>query len=90
MKKNRYSVIFLTILISIGVILSVANYSPGTWLSGWDTLHPEFDFPLAIKREISGVWRSEQGLGALSGHSDIAELPRILLLWLSSVVVTLT
>jgi hypothetical protein len=68
-------------------ILFVSNYTPGTWLTGWDTLHPEFDFSLNISRVISGVWRQEQGVGDVAIHSHMAELPRILELWILSLLV---
>lgn len=49
-------------------------------------MHPEFNFPLNIGRMFSHVWASEQGVGAISAHSDMSDLPRILILWLSSLV----
>jgi len=64
------------------LVISLLNYTPGTFLSGWDTLHPEFDFGLNFKRMIFGVWREEQGLGAVAGHSHMADLPRVFILWL--------
>ena len=33
---------------------------PNTWLSGWDTLHPEWNFSLAFERIFNGVWRTDQ------------------------------
>lgn len=75
---------FPILLVAITLVISAANYTPGTWLTGWDTLHPEFDFVLNIKRTLFGVWRAEQGLGAVAIHSHMADLPRILLLWLFS------
>ena len=77
---------FSLLLLGITVFLCWQNYTPGTWLSGWDTLHPEFNFPLNLKRVIAGVWREEQGLGAVAAHAHMAELPRILILWLASIV----
>ena len=76
--------LFPLILLSLSIFLSIKNYTPGTWLSGWDTLHPEFDFTLNLKRTFYGVWRQEQGVGALPGHSHISEIPRIAFLWISS------
>jgi len=76
--KYRYPLIIFFIVLTISLI----NYQPGTFLSGWDTLHPEFDFSLNFKRLILGVWREEQGLGAIAGHSHMADLPRVFLLWL--------
>ncbi len=69
----------------VGIIVG-ANYTPGTFLSGWDTLHPEFNLPLAFSRVITGVWRTDQGLGAVAIQSDMAELPRLLYLWITSLV----
>ena len=69
----------------LGLVIG-ANYTPHTILSGWDTLHPEFNFPLAFERMVSGVWRADQGLGAAAGHSHMADLPRVFLLWLTSFI----
>jgi len=82
LKKNFYSflIIFLAFLISF------LNYKPGTWLSGWDTLHPEFNFPLNFKRLFFGVWREDQGLGAVASHSHMADLPRVIILWIFSLL----
>lgn len=74
--------VFPLILIIISVILSLQNYTPGTFLSGWDTLHPEFDFKLNTLRTFFGVFRPEQGLGAVAAHAHMVELPRILILYL--------
>jgi len=71
-------------LISLFIVL--ANYVPGKWLTGWDTLHPELNFPLHISRLIFGVWRQDQGLGTVAAHSHMSELPRILILWVMSLV----
>ena len=73
----------VTIITLVVVILAVANYTPNTFLTGWDTLHPEFDFTLNFQRLISSVWHSEQGLGAIPGHSQMADLPRLIILWLA-------
>jgi hypothetical protein len=73
---------FPLILILLCLFLAAKNYTPGTFLTGWDTLHPEFDFALNFKRLIFGVWRTEQGFGAAAGHSHMADLPRVLILWL--------
>ncbi|KPJ70381.1 hypothetical protein AMJ51_02060, partial [Microgenomates bacterium DG_75] len=77
---------FPLVIVLITVYLSWANSQPGTWLSGWDTLHPEFNFPLNFKRVIDGVWREEQGLGVVAGHSHMGDLPRMIILFLSSFI----
>src|SRR3989338_8878624 len=74
------------LIAAITLWISATSYTSGTWLSGWDTLHPEFDFALNVERVINGVWREEQGLGALAGHSHMSELPRYVLLYLTSFV----
>ncbi len=78
LKKHLFPVFLLLIIFFI----SLTNYQPRTFLTGWDTLHPEFDFGLNFKRLIFGVWRDEQGLGAVAGHSHMADLPRVVILWL--------
>lgn len=73
----------------LAAVLMFVNHKSGTWLTGWDTLHPEFNFPLNLMRVLFGVWREDQGVGAIAAHSHMAELPRILILWLFSSVLPL-
>lgn len=72
--------ILVSVLIIVAVILCAANYTPHTWLTGWDTLHPELNFSLNFSRLFIGVWRDEQGLGAVAGHSHMADIPRVIFL----------
>lgn len=62
------------------------NYSFNTWQTGWDTLHPEFNFNLNIPRHLFGIWQDNQGLGSVGGHSHAADISRILILFISSFV----
>lgn len=64
-------------LIAITLVIILTNYTSGTFLSGWDTLHPEFNYSLNIERTLDGVFREEQGLGAVAAHSHMVELVRI-------------
>ncbi len=80
LKRNIYPLLF----IALGALLAWANYTPGTFLTGWDTLHPEFNFGLAFDRMLNGVWRIDQGLGAVAIQSHMADLPRVLFLWIAS------
>jgi len=73
---------FPLLLIVITSFICFLNYTPGTYLTGWDTLHPEFNFSLNFQRLINGIWHSEQGLGAIPGHAQMADLPRVLILYL--------
>ncbi|HLC94738.1 MAG TPA: hypothetical protein VJH96_04185 [Patescibacteria group bacterium] len=68
----------LLVLILIALVVNYTNYTPGTFLSGWDTLHPEFDFGEYVKRIIS-LWQRHQGLGAPPSQAHLSELPRILI-----------
>ena len=86
LRKFASRFFFPLLIILIAGLLAWQNYTPGTILSGWDTLHPEFNFGLAFERAIFGVWRPEQGVGALAIHSHMSDLPRIVFLWLSSFV----
>ncbi len=84
LKRNFWDLFFVLIFLSICVFISFKNYSPGTWLTGWDNLHPEFNFYLNIKRSFFAVWQEYQGLGLLAGMGHAADLPRQLILWVFS------
>lgn len=75
---------FLTCLV---VLLAVVNYTPNTLLTGWDNLHPEFNFGLNIGRSLSAAWQEYQGVGLLGGMSHAADLTRQLFLLALSVVI---
>src|SRR5438874_485075 len=64
----------------LSLALAFLNYKPGTWLTGWDNLHPEFNFPLNLHRAFSSVWEEYQSLGLEAGMAHAADLPRILIL----------
>ncbi len=85
---GKYKYEGLLFLINLFVFLT--NFKSGFFLSGWDTLHPEFDFSLNLRRLIFGVWRQEQGLGALAAHSHMADLPRVFLLWILNIFLPLS
>jgi hypothetical protein len=63
-----------------------SNFAPGMWLTGWDNLHPEFDFLLNIRRSFFAVWQEYQGPGLPGGMGHAADLPRQLILWVASAV----
>lgn len=73
--------LFPVILILLTGIICFLNYTPKTFLTGWDTLHPEFNFSLNFKRLLS-LWNSEQGLGAVPAHAQISDVPRVFILYL--------
>ena len=88
--KVLAALIFPILIVAVAVLLSAVNFTPDTWLTGWDTLHPELNLPLNLERVVNGVWREDQGLGAVAAHSHMSEMPRILLLWLFSALVPLS
>jgi len=61
-------------LFIIELVLFVFNYKAGTYFVGWDSLFPEADFWLNIKRSLTGLWLEYRGLGLLDGMSFIANL----------------
>ncbi len=68
------------------LILFFTNYQTGTFLTGWDNLHPEFNFSINIKRSIFAVWQEYQGIGLLGGMGHASDLPHQTLLALLSIV----
>ena len=80
-KKHYYPLI----IFGISILVCLLSFTSNTFLTGWDTLHPELNLALNLKRLVFGVWRSEQGLGAVAGHSHMADLPRVLILSLLNI-----
>lgn len=62
------------------IILALLNYQPGTILSGWDTIHSEFNVFLDLQRTFFGVWQEYRGVGVLDGMGHTADLVRQLIL----------
>lgn len=81
-KKNRY----LFFLFAIVLLVCATNYTFGTWLTGWDNLHAEFNLPMNIYRSIFAVWQEYQGMGLLGGMAHASDLPRQLFLLVFSFV----
>jgi len=72
--------LFPILLVFISSFVIYKNFTPGTWLLGWDNLVPELNFKLNIARSFSAVWQEYQGLGLLGGMAHAADLPRQLVL----------
>ena len=82
--------LFPILLIVITLVLVVVNWKPDTWLSGWDTLHPEFNFKLNLQRTFNGVWQEHQGLGATASQSHPVEFIRTIVLMFFSLFLPLS
>ncbi len=80
--------VLILFLLCLG--LAIANYLPGTYLSGWDNLHPEFNFKVNLERAIFAPWQEYQGTGLLGGMGHAADLIRVLLLWPFSFILPLS
>ena len=81
---NIAGIFFPAFLVFITLFLVWKNYVPNTSLMGWDSLHSEFNFKDSLYRTFWGVWREDQGLGSVAIHSHMADLPRIVYLWIAS------
>lgn len=77
--KGHWGILLLLI---ISLSLAYLNYKPGTFLIGWDSLHPELNPALDLKRGLFSVWQEYRGTGVLAGMSHAADLPRTLLVYL--------
>lgn len=76
------SVIFPALLVFISIFICYKNYTPGIYLTGWDTLHPEFNYGVYLKRIVFGAWQSHQGLGSPASQAHASEIPRIMFIGL--------
>ena len=90
LKSHFWDIFFIAALVAISLFIAFKNYTPGTWLVGWDNLMPELNFKLNIARSFSAVWQEYQGLGLLSGMAHAADLPRQIFLWASSLFIPVT
>jgi hypothetical protein len=66
----------------IEAVLFTLNYTPNTWLAGWDNLMPEFAPKINIVRSLTGIWQEHRGLGYADGMSHAAETLHVFCIWL--------
>lgn len=71
---------FLLSLLSIVAFVCFKNFTPGTFLIGWDNLLPELNIWLNLKRSFLAVWQEYQGLGLVGGMGHATDLIRQLIL----------
>ncbi|MFA5532231.1 MAG: hypothetical protein WDA13_01350 [Candidatus Shapirobacteria bacterium] len=76
-KKNFFGLL----LFLITLILCLRNFTPGTFLIGWDNLMPELNIGMNIKRSFLAVWQSYQGLGLVGGMAHSTDLIRQLIIF---------
>ena len=75
--KLHWDKIFLGLVL---VILFYKNFTPNTWLIGWDNLVPELNIWLNLKRSFLAVWQEYQGLGLVGGMGHATEIIRQIIL----------
>ncbi len=75
--SNKIALFFLCLVLTL---LCFQNYTPGTFLTGWDNLMPELNIWLNLKRSFLAVWQEYQGLGLVGGMAHATDLIRQLIL----------
>lgn len=86
-KKNKWLLTHLTVLLVAFIVVLITNFPFDSWYTGWDNLHPEFNFGLNFKNGLHAVWQPNQGLGTFGGHGYAATLPHTLITYLMSLVI---
>jgi hypothetical protein len=86
--KSRF--LFPILLVTLVVIIGIANYTPGTFLIGWDNVMPEFNLGLNLKRALFAVWQEYRGLGHYDGMAHAANLMHTVYIWLLSLVLPIS
>lgn len=81
--KKVWPQLFLFILVTLLLYL---NFTPGTYLIGWDNLQVELDLGINLERAFNVSWQEYQGLGLLGGMGHGADLLRQILLWPFSLI----
>lgn len=81
MDLNKLKRLFpILLIVFIGLTIYYTNLSGNFWLTGWDNLHPEFNFKLNIGRAFYSSWQEYQGLGLPAGNGHAAEFFREIIL----------
>lgn len=75
--KAHFDKIILALVL---IVLICQNFTPHTWLIGWDNLLPELNIWLNLKRSFLAVWQEYQGLGLVGGMGHATEIIRQLIL----------
>lgn len=76
----------LLTVVTVAIFVAIVNIKSGTTLSGWDTLHPEFNLAQYFQRTFFGAWQPHQGLGAPAAQAHLAEIVRLPLIWILMIV----
>lgn len=86
-KINKSLALALIIIFIVFGAIFITNFPFNSWQTGWDNLHPEFNFSLNLTRALSSVWQENQGLGTYGGHGYAATLPHTIFVFLMSFLI---
>lgn len=75
------------ILLLVLTIVTWRNYPWGTSLLGWDSVQPELNFGINLRRALSNVWVENQGVGHIGGHGYATILVQGMIEWVIHLVV---
>jgi hypothetical protein len=79
---KNYWPVFL--LLAFEIILFKVNYTPNTWLTGWDSTQPELNIKANFFKEINAVWQEYRGLGFTDAMAHSANLIHLLYVYILS------
>lgn len=85
--ENLSRFIHLSLLFAIFAFLLLTNFPFTSGYTGWDNVHPEYNFWLNFKRAFDSVWQMNQGTGTYGGHGYAATLPHTIVMWLISWII---
>ncbi len=74
------------VIASVWFLIVITNFRLGTWLTGWDNLHPEWDPTYDLWRSFNAVWQEYQGVGLLGGMAHAADLVRQFIVLFISII----
>jgi len=89
MKKDNLLTksIFPFLLLMVVGFIFLANYKPGSYLMGWDSLQTELNPLLAVKRATHASWQEYQSFGLTSGMAHAADIVRAVFLFIVNVII---
>lgn len=77
---HLYDRLVLGIITLFIVLIYLTNFAGNFWVTGWDNLHPEFNYEANIERASFSSWQEYQGVGLPAGHGHATEFSREVLL----------
>jgi len=85
--KRLLPIVFPLLLILIVSVIAITNYTPHTYLTGWDNFQTDLNPWLGVKRSFDSVWQEGQSFGLVAGMGHAADLVRAISIFILSVVI---